>query len=101
MIDNQMNSLLVRCPDHVEIGGINYEVGFVENLANDGTLCDGHIEYNEAQISISTAQVEQMRIATFFHEAIHAIVTQACRGKEITEEMIETIAFGLAGMKVR
>jgi hypothetical protein len=97
----QMVRIIETLPTEIEVGGIHYDVQVSDNVILDGKVFDGHIGYNEALISIHSAQTEQMKIVTLFHEIIHACLTQTGRGDALSEEIIDTIAYELAGLRVR
>lgn len=83
-------------PVAVLIGGIVYDVQYVERLISDDktTKLNGHILYNPCKVYVEAENDEQMQAVTVLHEILHGILTQAGRN-EHEEKDVEVLAYGL------
>ena len=87
----------MKIPEHVRIGGVEYEV--IDNVAglNDGqNVLAGEINYNDSVIRLNEVVAgHQMKCITLWHEILHGIRNHA--GIEIADEetVVELFARGI------
>lgn len=89
----------MKIPESVRIGGVEYEVKFVDYLSNGTSLAYGHISYDDSVIELSgtAGTSHQKRCLILWHEIIHGIVEHANMvvAESNEEEIVDTIAKGV------
>lgn len=90
---------MANLPDKVQIGPISFQVKEVDDLHttdDDGKKkwLHGHILYADATIKVASDQVEDMKVATIWHEALHGLMDQAGMD-EHPEAIIRMLGYGL------
>lgn len=80
--------------DKIKIGGIHYDVKYVERLQDDDrSPLNGQISYVDARIDVDANMVAQKTMQTILHEILHGILAAA--NHNTTEEVIDSTAYGL------
>lgn len=83
----------------VKIGPMTYEVKIVEHLLGcDGKKLDGQITYSKPTIELDSELSFDMQRQVLLHEIIHGILTHAGRHEEVSEDVIDAIAYGVFGV---
>ena len=83
----------------VKIGPITYEVKIVERLLGDNDKrLDGQIIYSTAIIELDSKLSSAVQQQVLWHEIIHGIVTQSGRQEELSEGVVDAIAYGVLGV---
>ena len=87
----------MKIPESVRIGGVEYEIGYVENLRSGNELLFGEIDYGESKINLSTTDGTgtQHRCITLWHEILHGIRYHAGITIENEEEIVDMFAKGI------
>jgi hypothetical protein len=87
----------VKIPEHVRIGGVEYDVKFAEIVRMGNELCYGSIDYPETTILISETDggEHQYQCITLWHEILHGILNHACMKVENEEEIVEVLSKGI------
>lgn len=87
----------MKIPESIRIGGVEYAVGYEENLRMDNRLCKGTIDYLEHRITLSAndATEHQSRCQTLLHEILHGIRDYFGMEIENEEDVVEMFAKGL------
>ena len=82
--------------DHVKIGCINYTIKEVATLEDDeGNEIYGQALYDVCEIRVLKRLDPQVKVATVWHEIIHAILVNAGYTGEHDEQMVSAIAHGI------
>ena len=87
----------MKIPESIRIGGVEYQIKYVDNL-NDGiNMCYGFIDYDNCEISLSaTAGTgHQKRCKTLWHEILHGIREHAGLQIENEEDVVDMFAKGI------
>ena len=87
----------MKIPESIRIGGVEYEIEYVENLREGNRLLYGQIDYdnNKLRLSASDGIGHQHRCITLLHEVLHGIREHACMDIENEEEVVEMFSKGL------
>lgn len=89
----------MKIPNSVRIGGVEYSVGYVDNLRHGNQLAYGHINWDNSEILLSGTDgtSHQKRCITLWHEIIHGIVHHANLDIDNAgeEAIVDTIAKGV------
>ena len=89
----------MKIPESIRIGGVEYEVKYVDHLARGSTLAYGCISYDDAAIALSGTEgvSHQKRCLTLWHEIIHGIIEHANMDMANSDEeaIVDTIAKGV------
>lgn len=87
----------MKIPEHVRIGGVEYEV--IDNVSglNDGqNVLAGEINYNDSVIRLNEVVAgHQMKCITLWHEILHGIRNHAGIEIEDEETVVELFARGI------
>lgn len=83
----------------IKIGCIDYAVDIVALLEDDErNEIFGQVAYDESEIRILGRLSPQAKIATLWHEVIHAILIEAGFTGDHNEQMVSAIAHGILGV---
>lgn len=83
----------------IKIGCIDYAVDIVALLEDDErNEIFGQVAYDESKIRILDRLAPQAKIATLWHEVIHAIPIEAGFTGDHNEQMVSAIAHGILGV---
>lgn len=87
----------MKIPKSIRIGGVEYEIEFVENLNDGVNMAYGFIDYDESKIQLSSTvgTGHQKRCLTLWHEILHGIRKHAGLTIENEEEVVDTLARGI------
>ena len=87
----------MKIPESIRIGGVEYEIGYVDNLRSGNELLYGEIDYGESKINLSTTDGtgHQHRCITLWHEILHGIRNHAGLEIEKEEEIVDMFARGI------
>ena len=81
----------------IRIGPFDYAVDIVEDLKDDdGTRLYGEIIYSTRRIRIKPDQEKDQRLATLWHETLHAILEHAGMKYRKRERLVKVLANGVA-----
>lgn len=89
--------MMMKIPESVRIGGVEYRVFDDQPALNDGTnLLYGQIDYHNSVIKLTDiAPGHQMKCITLWHEILHGIRNHAGMEIENEEAVIEMFSKGL------
>ncbi len=83
----------------IKIGCIDYAIEIVDLLEDDErNEIFGQVAYDECKIRILDRLAPQAKIATLWHEIIHAILVEAGFTGDHNEQMVSAIAHGITGV---
>lgn len=89
----------MKIPDKIRIGGVEYDIKFVDNLRKGIELLYGEISYEDSEIRISNSdgKSHEFQCITLMHEILHGIADHANLDieKADTEQVVDTLAKGL------
>lgn len=87
----------MKIPESVRIGGVEYEIEYVENLRQGSRLLYGQIDFENDKLRLSTSDGvgHQHRCITLLHEVLHGIREHSCMEIENEEEVVEMFSKGL------
>lgn len=90
---------MIKIPEQVRIGGVDYKVDAMPNLRRGSGLLYGEISFDECCIHLSQtdgAGSERQKI-TLLHEILHGILWHYWSGEEIEqeEELVTALSKGL------
>ena len=90
---------MLKIPESVRIGGVDYKVNAVPNLRRGSSLLYGEICFDECLIDLSQTDgtgSERQKI-TLLHEILHGILWHYWSGEEIEkeEEIVTALSKGL------
>ena len=89
----------MKIPESVRIGGVEYEIQYVDHLSNGNVLAYGHICWDDSVIELSGTEgtSHQKRCCTLWHEIIHGVVEHANLDIPNSDEesIVDTIAKGV------
>lgn len=87
----------MKIPKKVRIGGVDYRIGFAENVRLGNDICYGTIDYSESVINLSSTDStgHQHRCITLWHEILHGIFEHACTHPKNEEEVVEVLSKGI------
>lgn len=81
----------------VRIGPFDYAVDIVEDLKNDdGDGLYGEIVYSTRRIRVMVDQVADQRLATLWHEILHALLEHGAREVKDAEAVVRVLSNGIA-----
>lgn len=84
-------------PDTIKIGALTYAVRFVDDLHDGGQdLLGWHRIDSTPKILIKTGMAEDLTLAVFWHDVIHAILEQT--GQEQSEAVCHAVSYGLIAL---
>lgn len=85
----------MNIPEKVKIGYKDYKITELETklVSEDDKVCYGNIEYDKANINISTIYDEDQQNCTFIHECLHGI--DELVESNLTEDQVRLISKGL------
>lgn len=86
----------MNIPSTVRIGPITYTVKFVDDLHDGGQNLLGWYRHDLSEIQIKTGMPDDLTLAVFWHECVHAMQEQA--GQKFDEAMADVIGYGLVAM---
>jgi predicted heme/steroid binding protein len=83
----------------VKIGPVNYtvrEMNDLHTVNDDGKKLElhGHILWSEAEIRVANDQVDDVKVATIWHEAVHGLLHNAGQDDH-PESMVIALGYGL------
>jgi len=85
--------------DSIKISPITYEVKVVERLIGDSNKkLDGQITYSTPTIELDRNLSPVMQRQVLWHEIVHGILTQAGRQDEVSEGVVDALAYGILGV---
>ena len=89
--------MLMKIPNSVRIGGVEYEVLYTPNLRLGTELCYGAISYDNGTIELSETDGlgHEHQCITLWHEILHGIREHACMQIENEEEIVEMFSKGI------
>ena len=80
----------MNIPNKVKVGAIWYDVEEKDNTENWGT-----VNFLKQTIALRKDLSHQQKEMTFIHELLHAVVSDRALDAKVTEEMVETLGYGL------
>ena len=81
----------------LRIGPFDYAVDIVEDLKNDdGDGLYGEMVYSTRRIRVMTDQPADQRLATLWHEVLHALLEHAAREVKDAEAVVRVLSHGIA-----
>ena len=83
-------------PKRIDVFGVRYKVKFVETQMFSG-LCDPAVK----TIFINIDQTDDQLLATFFHEAFHAMQFSLGMENALSREMMEMLAENSSTLVIR
>ncbi|MDR3572871.1 MAG: hypothetical protein P4L50_03335 [Anaerolineaceae bacterium] len=87
-------------PTSIQIGPCKYQVDIVRDLRSDSDeKLLGQIDYVNFVIHIDNKLNDQQTPFTLWHEIIHGILRNSCRG--LKESVVDTLAFGIVDVLQR
>lgn len=88
---------MMKIPESVRIGGVEYAVKYDENVRIGNQLCYGAISYDDSTITLSTndGTGHQRRCVTLWHEILHGIREHSGMEIENEEEIVEMFSKGI------
>lgn len=89
--------MMMKIPESVRIGGVEYPVVYVDYLNDGVSLAYGHIDYEECEIALSgtSGTSHEKRCQTLWHEILHGIRNHAGMEIENEEAVIEMFSKGI------
>lgn len=89
--------MLMKIPESVRIGGIEYAIEYGENVRIGSDLCYGRISYDDSTIALSTTDGtgHQRRCVTLWHEILHGIREHSGMTIEDEEAIVDMFAKGI------
>lgn len=88
----------MNIPKTINIGGINYQVKYVEELHDDRNMLEGLISFVDCTISLNKSSNEQVQKMTFIHEVLHGIINHMnikLKSDDEEEELVEALSKGI------
>lgn len=87
----------MNIPDSVRIGGVEYAVGYVENLRHGSDIAYGHIDFENCRIELSSTDgvAHEKRCLILWHEILHGICEHAGLEVKNEEVVVDTLAKGI------
>ena len=84
----------MKIPKKIKICGLDYTIELSDKLVEDDNASGQHIP-TKLKIKLHVGNYHPQKIEqTFWHEILHAINTNYCGQKELTEEQVDTFANG-------
>lgn len=87
----------MKIPNSVRIGGVEYAIGYVENLRHGNELAYGHIDFDNCRIELSSTDgtAHEKRCQILWHEILHGISEHAGLEIENEEAVVNMFAKGI------
>lgn len=88
----------MNIPKTINIGGINYQIKYVEELHDDKNMLEGLISFGDCTISLNKSSNEQVQKMTFIHEVLHGIINHMnikLKSDDEEEELVEALSKGI------
>lgn len=88
---------MMKIPESIRIGGVEYAVVYTPNLNNGWNLAYGHIDYENCLIELSDTcgKAHEKRCKTLWHEILHGIREHAGLEIENEEAVVDMFAKGI------